>query len=146
MLVAAIKNAKAEDIYGHLEPGQILQLENLSGTLQIIANTPEEELYKYITHDNHPTFMQALKASFLNYDIYLPSYPTAGPVLSLNLQHIQSLNFTRADSSKPEYIYRLGEITQVVYSELNISSKFHVGTATNVAAMDMSDNYVAVVT
>lgn len=42
MLVAAIHNAKAEELYGRLEPGQTLKLDTLAQTLQIIANTPEE--------------------------------------------------------------------------------------------------------
>lgn len=62
------------------------------------------------------------------------------------LQHIDHVNFTEADISKPEYVYRLGEIIQVAYAELNISSKFHQGTSSNVAVIDMSDNYVSIVT
>lgn len=45
MLVAAIHNSKAEELYGHLEPGQILKLDTLAQTLQIIANTPEDGRY-----------------------------------------------------------------------------------------------------
>lgn len=45
MLVQAIKQAKAEDLYGRLEPGQFLQLETLSSTLQQIANIPEKGRY-----------------------------------------------------------------------------------------------------
>lgn len=146
MLVAAIRNAKAEEMFGHLEAGQILQLEPLAHTLQIIADTPEEELYKYITYDNRPTFTEALKLTFMDYDVYIPNFPTAGPILSILLQHIEALNFSQTDTNKPIYMYRLGELTQAVYTELNISKKFHQGTSSNVAVMDMNDNYVSVVT
>lgn len=33
-----------------------------------------------------------------------------------------------------------------VYEEFNVSSKFHEGTSTNVAVMDLNDNYVSLVT
>lgn len=145
MLVAAIRNTKA-DMFGHLEAGQILRLEPLAYYLQIIANTPEEELYKYITDDNRPTFTEALKLTFMDYDVYVPNFPTAGPILSIQLQHIEAMNFSQDDTKKPIYMYRLGELTQAVYTELNISRKFHQGTSSNVAVMDMNDNYVSVVT
>lgn len=76
----------------------------------------------------------------------MPNYPTSGPLLSVILQHIDRINFTEKDVSKPEYVHRLGEVTQIAYAELNVSSKFHQGTSSNVAVIDMSDNYVSVVT
>lgn len=44
MLVQAIKEAKVEDLFGRLEPGQILQLDILANTLEEIAEIPENRI------------------------------------------------------------------------------------------------------
>ncbi|KAJ8917180.1 hypothetical protein NQ315_012672 [Exocentrus adspersus] len=143
-LVQAVTRSKAEHLYGRLEPGQILRLENLSKTLYRIADIPENELYTFIQR-KQPVLSQALKSSFNNYDVYVPNTPI-GPALVSNLKKMESFNFTEKDTAKPEYTYRLVEATQDTYAEYNISDRFHEGTSSNVAVIDMNDNYVSLVT
>lgn len=64
----------------------------------------------------------------------------------MNLQDIKKYNFTQKDAIKPEFTYRIAETTQLIYEELNITKKFHRGTSTNVAVIDLNDNYVSLVT
>lgn len=42
MLAQAVNRANAQDLYGRLEPGQLLQLNILGGTLSTIANITEK--------------------------------------------------------------------------------------------------------
>ncbi|RZB39904.1 G glu transpept domain containing protein [Asbolus verrucosus] len=146
MLVQAVRRAKVEDLYGHLEAGQLLQLETLSNTLERIANIPEKELYAFITTSNQPSYSQALKLTFNDYDVYVPDSPSIGPIFLTNLQQLQNFNFTKTDTSRTEYVYRVAEVTQNVYNDFNVSSNFHQGTSTNIAVMDLDDNYVSFTT
>ncbi|XP_044262092.1 glutathione hydrolase 7-like [Tribolium madens] len=146
MLVQAIKQAKAEDLYGRLEPGQILQLENLSNTLAQIANIPEKELYTFVKPENQPRYSPALKFTFNTYDIYVPDRPSIGPALLTYLKQLETFNFTKTDTTRTEYVYRLAELAQNLYNDLNLTSKYHMGTSTNVAVMDLNDNYVSFTT
>lgn len=146
MLVQAIKEAKAEDLYRRLEPGQLLQLEALGNTLQQIANIPEKDLYTFVNPNNQPVFSQALRYTFNGFDIYVPGTPSTGPALLSNIRQLESFNFTQSDTLNTEYVYRLAEVTQNLYDDLNMTTKFHEGTSTNVAVMDLDDNYVSFTT
>lgn len=84
--------------------------------------------------------------NFYDYIVYMPNILTAGPVLSSLLYNINNINITYNDSLKPEYVYRLAKEVQTVYKEYNVSNNFHQGTSSNVAVMDLNDNYVSVVT
>lgn len=76
----------------------------------------------------------------------MPNTPSIGPLLLVNLQDIKKYNFTEKDADKPEFVYRIAETTQIIYDELNVTRKFHRGTSTNVAVIDLNDNYVSLVT
>ncbi|KAJ8947033.1 hypothetical protein NQ318_019925 [Aromia moschata] len=141
MLVEAVTRAKAEDLYGRFEPGQILKHENLSVTLEKIANMPEKS---YIEDINQPVLSQAIKSTFNNYDVYLPNTPD-GSLVMTSLQEIEQFNFTIGDTIKPEYFYELARTIQTMYEQQNVSEVSHVGTLSNVAAIDMDDNYVSFV-
>lgn len=160
-MVEAVARSKAEDLYGRLEAGQTLKLENLSKTLYKIANIPEDgkynhiyciykltslfvELYSYI-QQKQPILSQALKYTFNNYDIYVPNTPVGSSLIS-NLGEIEKFNFTKEDSIKPEYVYRLLETTYNTYTEQNITEHFHEGTSSNVAVIDLNDYYVSLIT
>lgn len=106
MLSHAVNRAKAQNLYGRLEPGQLLQHETLANTLEKIATIPEKgrkdsvivivkvfslqvwflELYSYIDSSNHPVQSQAVSSSFYNYEVFVPSLDTIGPVLLVNLR------------------------------------------------------------
>jgi gamma-glutamyltranspeptidase len=146
MLVQAIREAKTEDLYGRLEAGQLLRLEALSNSLQQIADIPEKELYSRITKDNRPSYGPAVKLTFNEYDIYVPDAPSIGPAFLQNLRHLQTFNFTPSDTTLTEYVYRVAEVTQNLYDTLNLTSRFHEGTSTNVAAMDLDDTYASLTT
>jgi gamma-glutamyltranspeptidase len=162
MLVQAIREAKTEDLYGRLEAGQLLRLEALSDSLQQIADIPEKgktkllgrtlvtspptELYSRITKDNRPSYGPAVKLTFNEYDIYVPDEPSTGPAFLQNLRHLQTFNFTPSDTTLTEYVYRVAEVTQNLYDTLNLTSRFHEGTSTNVAAMDLDDTYASLTT
>jgi gamma-glutamyltranspeptidase len=146
MLVQAIREAKTEDLYGRLEAGQLLRLEALSDSLQQIADIPEKELYSRITKDNRPSYGPAVKLTFNEYDIYVPDAPSIGPAFLQNLRHLQTFNFTPSDTTLTEYVYRVAEVTQNLYDTLNLTSRFHEGTSTNVAAMDLDDTYASLTT
>lgn len=103
-------------------------------------------LYSYIREEGGPTLTQSLKLKFRNYNIYVPDHQTSGPVLLINLHHIEYMNFTLKDTIHPEYIYRLAEITKITYSDLAVPQNFYQGTSSNVAVMDLDDNYVSLVT
>lgn len=102
-------------------------------------------LYNSIRDQGGPTRAQALKLKFRNYNVYVPDHQTSGPVLLINLHHIEYMNFTLKDTVNPEYIYRLAEITKITYSDLGVPQHFYQGTASNVAVMDLDDNYVSLV-
>lgn len=65
-----------------------------------------------------------------------------GPLLSLILQYMEHSNMSYVDKS--EQIYYIPHIIQTVYEEYNVSDNFHEGTSTNIAVMDLDDNYVSV--
>ncbi|KAJ8985692.1 hypothetical protein NQ317_014341 [Molorchus minor] len=146
VLVQAVTKAKAQNLYGHLEAGQMITHKNLSLTLEGIANIPEPELYRFIQSTNQPILSQALKSTFNNNNIYLPNTPAIGRIVMTNLREIEGFNYTIADTAKAEYYYELARITQAVYQEQNVSELFHQGTLSNVGVMDLDDNYVSLVT
>lgn len=101
------------------------------------------DLYDHIDKVGQLLHSQALKYTFSHYDIYVPNTPSIGPTFLTNLQQLEALNFSRNDSGKTVFTYRVAEITQNLYEGLNVSSKFHQGVSTNVAVMDLDDTYVA---
>lgn len=100
-------------------------------------------MYNHINKLSQPLHSKALKSNFSHYEIYVPNTPSIGPTFLTNLQQLEALNFSRNDSGKMEFTYRVAEITQTLYEKLNVSSKFHQGVSTNVAIMDLDDTYVA---
>lgn len=84
--------------------------------------------------------------TFNNFDIYAPNTPSVGPLFLTNMQQLEKFNFTKTDTLKNEYIYRVAQVTQKVYHYLNISGTYHQGTSTNIAVMDLDDNYVSFTT
>ncbi|XP_048524156.1 glutathione hydrolase 7 [Dendroctonus ponderosae] len=143
MLSQAINRAHAQDLYGRQEPGQLLQHETLANTLEKIGNIPEKELYSYIDSSNHPVQSQAVSSSFYNYDVFVPSLDTIGPVLLVNLREIEEFNFTEVNTATTK---RMIETTLRAYEEFNVTARFHEGTSTNIAVMDLDDDYVSFVT
>lgn len=99
----------------------------------------------YITITNEPSHFEAVKSTFSNYDVFVPNIPSAGPSLLANLERIEKLNYSN-NISAAEYVYRIAESTEQIYSELNITSKFEEGTSSNIAVMDLHDNYVSLIT
>lgn len=142
----ALANAQAQNIYGPLEAGYVLNLKTLADTLDNIANIPEEDLYKQFRTDNLPMQTQAIKSTFYHYNIYVPNIPSIGPVLLVNLQHIEQMNYTLSDIKKPEFVTMIADITEAVYESLNVSMEFHNGTSSNVAVIDMDEEYVSLIT
>ncbi|XP_017786639.1 PREDICTED: gamma-glutamyltransferase 7-like [Nicrophorus vespilloides] len=145
-LVSAIKKANIQNLFSNLEPGQIITMIKLSETLQNIADIPEEDLISFITLENTPLKTVSLSGRFQDYNVYVPNSPSIGPDLLKILQMIDQHNFTTLDTVKPEYYYRLAEITKEIYTERNITTNFHEGTSSNVAVIDKDDNYVSLVT
>lgn len=64
-----------------------------------------------------------------------------GPLFSLILQYMEHSNITHVP--KTEQIYYIPHIIQTVYEEYNVSENFHEGTSTNIAVMDLDDNYIS---
>ncbi|XP_066145346.1 glutathione hydrolase 7-like [Euwallacea fornicatus] len=143
MLVQAVNRVNAQDLYGRLEAGQRLHHEQLAVTLSTIANISEKELYSYVDSTNHPVQSQAVKSTFHGYDVFVPSVESMGPVLLVNLREIEKYNFTEVNVDTTKKIF---ETTLNIYQEFNIGARFHEGTSTNVAVMDLDDNYVSLVT
>ncbi|CAG9772957.1 unnamed protein product [Ceutorhynchus assimilis] len=143
MLAQAVNRANASDLYGRLEPGQLLRHINLSNTLLTISNITENELYSYIDSRNQPIETQAIQSTFHNYNVFVPSQDSIGPILLVNLREIEEYNFTQLNVAATKKIL---ETTLKIYQEFNVSSKFHQGTSSNVAVMDLEDNYVSLVT
>lgn len=142
-LADVIIKSKAEDLYGRLEPGQNLQHKLLSNTLRTIGNITEKELYSYLDSAHQPVQSQGIKSNFHNYDVYVPSLASIGPILLVNLREIEEFNFTKIDIKSNKAIV---DSTLYVYQEFNVNDKFHEGTSTSVAAMDLDENYVSLVT
>ncbi|KAG5896486.1 hypothetical protein JTB14_005865 [Gonioctena quinquepunctata] len=142
MLVKAIASSHAEDLYGRLEPGQLLQHEHLAESLDKIARLSENELYGFPNDENKPNNLEADQILFSNHHIYVPQGTTIGPLVGHTLGEIQ--NSTKRKSNKSEYIYNLAEISRNIQSLPGV--KFHEGTFSNVAVIDKDDNYVSLVT
>ncbi|XP_076260685.1 glutathione hydrolase 7-like isoform X2 [Rhynchophorus ferrugineus] len=142
-LFAAVSKANAVDLYGRLEPGKLFQHGILSNTLSTIGNISEKELYSYLDSAHNPIQSQGIKSTFHNYDVFVPSLESVGPMLLVNLREIEEYNFTKLASDSIKTIL---ESTLKVYQEFNINDKFHEGTSTNVAVMDLDENYVSLVT
>nr|CAH7713673.1 unnamed protein product [Callosobruchus chinensis] len=145
MLVQAVTKGHAEDLYGPLEAGQMLQHENLAKTLERIANTPEKELYSHLNAINQPSHSRALKGAFYGYNVFVPN-TSSGPLLLHNLQEIGLLNFTKEDVDRPGFVFNVARSTQTVYLEEKVSNKFHEGTLSSVAVIDTDELYVSLVT
>lgn len=44
------------------------------------------ELYSYIDSSNEPVKSQAVKSTFHNYDVFVPSLDSIGPIFLVNLR------------------------------------------------------------
>lgn len=108
-----------------------------------VSNKKFLEFYKNETSEIHSTFKEAIKTNFNNYNIFTSNYPSMGPILSLILQYMQHSNITH--SNKPENIYYIPHIIQTIYEDYNVSEHFHQGTSSNIAVMDLADNYVSLI-
>lgn len=87
----------------------------------------------------------AIKYSFDNFNVYVPSSPSGGPLLLMNLKHLSELNFTNLDPSETQF--RLARLMLNMYEQLNITNdNFHQGTSSNVAVIDNDDIYVSLIT
>lgn len=104
------------------------------------------EFENLLESSNKPSKEYAINSSFANYNVYVPNSPTIGPVLLATLNNIKKFNFTKDDTTKPEYTYRLAEIILNTYAELNITKRLYEVTASVVTVTDMQDNYVSIVT
>ncbi|KAL1506156.1 hypothetical protein ABEB36_005570 [Hypothenemus hampei] len=142
MLAQAVNRANAQDLFGRLEPGQLLRHDVLANTLLIIGNITEKELYSYIDSTNQPIKSQAVKSTFHKYNVYVPSLESIGPVLLVNLREIEEFNFTDVNVGTTKGII---QTTLKTFDEFNVTAKFHEGTSTNVAIIDLNENYVSLV-
>lgn len=88
--------------------------------------------------------LHTLKVPFRNYNIFMPNFPASGPILSAVLRYMESNNVTHVNTL--DYIYYFPHIIRTVYEDFNITNTFHRGTSTNIAVMDLDDNYVSLVT
>lgn len=77
--------------------------------------------------------------------MFVPNWPSGGPLLLMNLKHLSELNFTNIDSSETQF--KLAKLMLDMYEQLNITTdNFHQGTASNVAVIDNDDIYVSLIT
>lgn len=88
---------------------------------------------------------ESVGLTFYGYNIFVPYNSSLGTILLKNLQEIKVYNFTKNDILRPDYIYRIADITQKVVQEQNISAEYHEGSFSNIAVMDTHDNYVSLV-
>lgn len=147
MLVQAITNSHAEDLFGRLEPGQFLIQKKLATRLEHIANISNPVLYSYLNQINETMLTVSIeKSKFRNYNIYTPHVNSIGPFLTEALQINDKLNFTKEDISKPDFIYHIAEIARHFYEKTSVNDVFHEGTISNVGVMDIDDTYVSLVT
>lgn len=114
---------------------------NLACSIKL--NTSVLEFYKNETSEMHSTFKEAVKTNFHNYNVFTSNHPSMGPLLSLILQYIDHSNMTHTENH--EQIYYIPHIIQTIYGEYNVSEIFHEGTSTNIAVMDLEDNYVSLI-
>lgn len=76
-------------------------------------------------------------------------YPHFNEEASLNVlfwglcREIEEFNFTEINTAT---IKRVIETTLKAYEEFNVTVRFHEGTSTNIAVMDLDDDYVSFVT
>lgn len=89
---------------------------------------------------------EAGKLKFMNYNVIMPNDSSLTPMMQRILQIIGQHNFTKDDTKKSDYIFRLIEVVQKVYQEQNSIMTYYEGTFSDVAVMDTEDNYVSVVT
>lgn len=141
-LVQAIQFTKSEHILGRLEAGQILKFERLAETLQRIADIPESDMEKYLTETSKPVETEAFKFDFQDYKIFVPNVPSIGPLLAFVLQQIERKNLK--DINNPDNYYQIAKITDIVYKDLQVI-KYNEGTTSNIATVDLHDNYVSLV-
>ncbi|XP_023018202.2 glutathione hydrolase 7 isoform X2 [Leptinotarsa decemlineata] len=146
MLVKAITISKSEDLYGQLEPGQLLLQEYLAATLDKISSISEDELYNFLNEMNRPQITQANQVTFNKHYVFVPSSTSIGPLVGSALNKIAKLNFTKEESQQPEYLYHLADISKTMFIENQMDLKFHHGTFSNVAVIDKDDKYVSLVT
>ncbi|GLV44185.1 uncharacterized protein CBL_12519 [Carabus blaptoides fortunei] len=145
-LAQAVGKAKVEHLFSNLVAGKNVSFEILASTLHQIADISENHLKEHLLSKTELEKTKSLKTTFHNYNIYVPDSPTTGPLLALNLQHVNNISFTDSDVPKPEYMYRLAELLQQLYADKDIVDNFHEGTSSNVAAVDLDDVYVSLVT
>ncbi|ERL87238.1 hypothetical protein D910_04636 [Dendroctonus ponderosae] len=61
----------------------------------------------------------------------------------IHQQEIEEFNFTEVNTATTK---RMIETTLRAYEEFNVTARFHEGTSTNIAVMDLDDDYVSFVT
>lgn len=96
-----------------------------------------------MAESNWPLQSASLNFTFDGYNVYAPS--KQGYVLASVLNRVQSLNFKAANVSTPEYLNEIANITKLEYDKFEIYDTLHVGTSSNIAAMDTNDLYVSFV-
>lgn len=104
------------------------------------------EFEQIFREDNLPLQSQAIKTNFNGYNIYVPSSPSIGPALLVNLQHIAQMNYSLADLTKPLFFTSLASVTEAVYKTLRLGKTFHNGTSSNVAVIDTNEQYISLIT
>ncbi|CAH1119072.1 unnamed protein product [Phaedon cochleariae] len=144
-LVEAITLSKSEDLYGHLEAGQLKTHDDLAKTLDHIASMSENELLDSLKDLREPLTSEATKVKFGNFDVFLPNDNTSAALLAFALKELDSQNNSKLISTKEENIYRLAEITKNIFTT-NFSEPLHEGTVSNIAVIDKDENYVSMVT
>lgn len=87
----------------------------------------------------------AIKYTFDRFNIYVPNWPSGGPLLIMNLGYLSKMNFTNNDISETQF--KLAKLMLEMYEQLNITNdNFHQGTSSNVAVIDDDDIYVSLIT
>lgn len=103
------------------------------------------DLASFASQINLPSVSEGKKLKFSGYNVFVPNNHSMATMLPKTLHEIGEHNFTKRDSLKSEYIYRLAQITQRIHQQQNLSSKYHEGTFSNIAVMDTQDHYVSLV-
>lgn len=146
-LALSAASTKAMSLFvGTLEAGQKLQMPRLSAYLQRIGNSSVKELYNYVHSLNIPMEYTSTVSQFKEYSVFVPENSEIALPLFANLQKINSTNVTIPDTAKPPHVLKFVEVTKRTYDEYKIVEKFYKGTSSNVAVMDLNDNYVSLIT
>ncbi|CAG9856985.1 unnamed protein product [Phyllotreta striolata] len=141
MLTQAISESKLEDLFGRLEPGHIFKQENLTYTLEDIANTTESELYSYLEKINETSLTTSVvrKIEFARYNVFAPHEDV---FIEEALREIGKTNYTERDVNSFDFISKTARLVESFHE----NGTYHEGTISNVAVMDTDDVYVSLVT